>query len=179
MSSMRLSAGHSVLDLCCGAGLFSIPISDAVSNVTAVDFAQPLVDRVNSHNKAIQGDVIEAKFPQAKYDRVVIYAGIQYFSYRDIVRLVERIYTLLAPGGSLFLGDVPDQSRIWNFFNSPEREGVYFDTVKNEKPIIGTWIDPSWLEKLSRHLGFSKFTFIEQPKDFPYTHYRFDALLEK
>ncbi|MDZ7795670.1 MAG: hypothetical protein U5N56_00880 [Candidatus Marinimicrobia bacterium] len=54
-----------------------------------------------------------------------------------------------------------------------------FNSILDNKPIIGTWYDEIWFNKLAKFVGFSSFKKIEQPKEMPYSHFRFDAIIEK
>jgi len=178
---LRLEPGHRCLDLCCGNGLITQHLADQVESIVAVDFAQPLLDQfdVAKHPniQTVCVSVLEADFPQQSFDRILLYAGVQYFSHAETVELFGKLKQWVRPGGIVFLGDIPDQSRMWNFFNSPDRRNAYFRSLIQDGPIVGTWFDPKWLSHLSTSCGFSEFTLCEQPSNFPFAHYRFDMQL--
>lgn len=85
----------------------------------------------------------------------------------------------LKPGGILLITDILDSRRIWSFYNNPEREDAYFQNVMEGTPILGTWFDCEWLEKLARYTGFSHDQVFDQPEEFWYSHYRFDMTCRK
>jgi hypothetical protein len=92
---------------------------------------------------------------------------------------IIKISKWLKKGGVAFIGNIPESEKIWDFYNSTEREGVFFKEILEEKPIIGTWYSRAFLEKLALYCNFSKATSFDQPKDFLSAHYRFDILLNK
>ena len=124
-------------------------------------------------------DARKAAFPSQAFEKIVIYAGIQYFSEGEIVQLFRRFYDWLSPGGKVFVGDIPDREKIWVFHNSPEREAAYFESLLQDKPIIGTWLDRKFLLNLARYAEFSKAEIVPQNDIMIYSDFRYDLLLVK
>lgn len=180
---IKLAKRDDVLDLCCGNGLITTFLASCCKSVIGVDFAEELISQINlkkyNNISIIVEDIRRVSFEEQSFDKVVLYAGLQYLSYKETVLLFERVMSWLRTNGLFLIADIPDRERMWGFFNSEEREKVYFDTLKNEKPIVGTWFDRDWLVKLGRYVGFKKTKTLSQPKEFPYAHYRFDLLLKK
>lgn len=181
--TLRLGPQEDLLDLCCGNGAITVRLASRCRSALGVDVSQHLldqVDRATAPNLALRAeDVAKVHIEKNQFSRILVYAGIQYFSEDQIVALILSLHTALRPSGLLLLGDVPDAQRIWSFFDTPERERAYFDSVCADKPIIGTWIDPGWLTRLGAYAGFSEASVIPQPRDFPYAHYRYDVLMRK
>ena len=82
-------------------------------------------------------------------------------------------------GGIFYIGDIPDIEKLFHFFNTKEREFAFFDSLKNKKPIIGTWFNMQFMEKLGLYSGFSTVEIIKQPDYVINSHYRFDVKLIK
>ncbi len=181
--NVQVGPGDTLLELCCGNGLISRHFAAVCSHVTAVDVSSdllaPLKESVHQNIRAIASDVRDIEFEAESFSRVIIYAGIQYFTLSETIVLFEKIYRWLIPGGIFFLGDVPDSRKRWAFYDSVERESVYFDNAKENKDIIGTWFDPELLEKLATYAGFGGSEFFEQHKDLIYSHFRFDYRFTK
>jgi len=170
-----------MLDLCCGNGLITKEFIGRVGSVTAVDLSEELVSKVKigmSENvTTLAADARIVDFPESSFDRILLYAGLQYFSEIETVELFLRLRRWIREGGLVVLGDIPDSTRRWNFFNSLERENAYFEGLKSGKPLVGYWFDPSWLEKLANYAGFASAKLHPQPAALPYQHYRFDLVL--
>ena len=174
---MAIRPGDEILDLCCGNGWITTHLASKCKHVTGVDFAQGLIDQIHADRygniSTVTADIREVDFEEGSFDRAIIYASIQYLSHREACSLIESVARWLRDGGFFFIGDVPDRGRMWNFFDTPERRRVYFDSVKNEEPILGTWFDPQWLVAAAEHCGFEAEIRL-QPDQLPNSHYRFD-----
>jgi cyclopropane fatty-acyl-phospholipid synthase-like methyltransferase len=112
--------------------------------------------------------------PAASFDRVLMAAALQHFTRAETVNLFRRTAAMLRPGGIFLITDIPDFARLWTFHNTSEREAAHFEQVARGEPILGTWFDRTWLERLGRHAGFSDTTALDQPASHPYARYRFD-----
>ena len=180
---MAIRPGDEILDLCCGNGWITTHLASKCKRITGVDFVQELIDQIDLERypnaSTVLADAREVEFEEKSFDKVIIYAGIQYLLYKEIDDLFNSIVHWLKDGGTLFIGDIPDQERIWNFFNTNERAQAYFNSIRNEKPILGTWFSPQWLAKLGRWAGFREVNILSQPEDLPGSHYRFDMALKK
>ena len=170
-----------ILDLCCGNGLLARKFSETAKSVTAVDVSDRLVKAIGEVENItpIVSDVRALQFKANIFHKVVLYAGLQYFSYQDVIDIFERVSFWLRNGGVFYIGDIPDQEQIWTFYDDQDRETAYFDSVKCGKPIIGTWFDKKFLEKLSAHVGFSESEILPQPKQLIYSSYRYDMIARK
>ena len=170
-----------LLDLCCGNGVITREFFYRCSSITAVDLVPEFVARLLCEApdsvSAIVADARSIEFPQASFDRILLYSGLQYFSHEETVHLFERLRLWLRADGRIVLGDILDVSRQWEFFSTIEREAAYFNGLKIGAPLIGTWFDAGWLIKLAQFSGFGKATVYSQPQSFPYQHYRFDMVL--
>ena len=180
---LELEADHRVLDLCCGNGLITTEIAQQCSNVVGVDFCEELVEglkrRAPKNITAFVGDALEIKFEPGSFHRVLFAAALQHFSQVQVIKMFKEFIFWLKPGGIVLITDILDSRRRWSFYNSQEREDAYFQNVMEGTPILGTWFDREWLEKLARYAGFSHAQALYQPKEFWYSHYRFDLICRK
>ena len=172
-----------LLDLCCGNGLITTYLSPRCRQIIAVDLAEEFTRQMDLSKfpniTPLVGDVREVQFEDASFDRILMYAGIQYLTYKETINLFESAHDWLKKGGTFLIGDVPDQMRLWNFSNTPERQAAYFNAIKNDSPAIGTWFEPQWLINLGRYAGFDKAEALSLPGTLPFSAYRFDLLLAK
>ncbi len=180
---MNIAGGDVILDLCCGNGLFTVFFASKCKRVVGVDFAPELIDQIVLKKKTnisvIVEDVRKVNFEKNTFDKIFVYAGLQYLTFKETVYLFESVARWLRSKGLFFIGDIPDKERMWSFFNTEERERIYFDSLKNEKPLIGTWFNKSWMLRLGKYVGFKEIKTLQQPTDFPYAHFRFDMILMK
>lgn len=179
---MALESNHRMLDLCGGNGLIAKALAEQCQDVVVVDISDGLLKAIGERTpnvKAIQGDMREVSFDDQSFDRVLCYAALQYLTLPESVDLFKRIYGWLKPGGKLFLGDIPDAGRQWEFFNSAERRSAYFGKLAAGEQIVGTWFDKTWLTHLAEHTGFVGSEITDQPENQIYSWFRFDMACQK
>jgi cyclopropane fatty-acyl-phospholipid synthase-like methyltransferase len=177
---LELCANDCLLDLCCGNGLFAAAFSSRVDHIDAVDISPVLAERLASRglpNVAVMvSDMRNAQLPKQNFSKVLWYAGIQYIDESDIVTMVRRIRSWMRPGGILMIGDIPDRSKLWDYFNDETRTAAYFDGLAERKPIIGSWIEAAWLERLCLTAGFVSALAVPQHKELIYADFRYDLI---
>ena len=173
---------NNLLDLCCGNGLITRELFNRFRDVTAIDLSEEFITQLRNgapdNIKSFSADARTVEFPDKSFDRILLYSGVQYLSDSETVELFMRMRRWMREGGVVVLGDIPDSTRKWNFFNSSERESAYFESLREGKPLIGNWFEPGWLKKLSHHAGFLSAVTKPQPQSLPYQHYRFDLVLK-
>ena len=180
---IELNKNDRLLDLCAGNGLISVPFSEKCHHVTAVDISEKFIDRIRileCHNiTTFVNDARKITFDANSFNKVIIYFALQHFDEKDTISLFEKILNWLENDGLLFIGDIPDANKIWTYFNNKERESVYFDSIKNNQPIIGYWFTKEFILKLGNYIGFKECKVLDQPDCLINSHYRFDIILKK
>jgi cyclopropane fatty-acyl-phospholipid synthase-like methyltransferase len=187
---MRLDGDSTLLELCCGNGLFTMPLAQRIRSVTAVDFSQPLLAVLEKKIAASNIRNIEVEHKdvtcysagnERNFSHVLLYFAIQHFSEAEAIRVFETAHSALAaPDGQrrkvgvFYVGDVPDRARLWQFANTPEYLRMYFDAVKDERPSIGNWFLKEDLLHLAEYAGFHCAEIVEQPQWQINSRFRFD-----
>jgi len=183
IEKMEIEPDHLILDLCCGNGLLSEEMAHHCQSVTGVDFSEKLIADISKRqSKNITGicaDVMKKKFQPESFDRILFAAALQHFTKAQTISLFKDIFFWLKPRGILMISDITDNGKIWDFYNSKEREALYFQSTLEENSPLGTWYDRIWLEKLAHFVGFNDAKAMNQPDDYWYSHYRFDLLCHK
>lgn len=183
IDKLDLDDGHVVLDFCCGNGLFSTELARRCKTVVGVDFSRTLVAGMASRApENVLGVVADARAIECRpesFHRILFAAAIQHFDPPQVIRLFGKLASWLKDDGILLITDVCDVRRMWNFYDSLEREGIYFRNTADGTPVIGSWFDRVWLEKLSRYAGFRYVRTFDQPDRYWFAHYRFDLLCRK
>jgi ubiquinone/menaquinone biosynthesis C-methylase UbiE len=110
VSRLGLTAGDSVLDLCCGAGASALPAAHAVGaggRVLGIDVAAPLLDLARARAAAeglanaefCHGDATRTGLPDSSFGAVVCVFGV--FFAADMAGFVREMWRLVRPGGVL------------------------------------------------------------------------------
>lgn len=183
LTVIEIKPNDELLDLCAGNGLITIPFAKKCRHVLAVDISKGLLSNIdNSKNPNILiqvHDIRTLKLNEDFFSKIIMYAGIQYFTEKETVLLFEKVHRWLTDNGLFFVGDIPDVDKLWNFYNTSERKKAYFESVKFEKPIIGTWFKKEFMVRAAEYAGFSKSRVLVQQKYQINSRYRFDVLLRK
>lgn len=181
--TLHLCPDDTLLDLCAGNGLITIPLSLKCRSVTAVDISSTLLEKIDASSypsiTVITGDVRNISLPSAAFSKGVMYFALQYFSERETMGIFGKIYQSMMQGGSFLIGDIPDIDRLFVFYNKPEWRAAYFDSVRTNTPAVGTWFKKEMLVEMAKYVGFSNAEIISQHPDLINSHYRFDLLLTK
>ncbi|HVM10525.1 MAG TPA: class I SAM-dependent methyltransferase [Acidimicrobiales bacterium] len=109
------------LDVGCGEGETARRLRRRVQSVVGIDPHEPSITQARSYGDDIEyvvGDVFEATIPGAPFDVVTACAMLHHVDHR---RALERLATLVAPGGTLlvvglsFARDPSDYARdVWD-----------------------------------------------------------------
>ena len=149
---MELNSTDVLLDLACGNGLFSESFYSKVSLIDALDISKTLIevlDKKYLNNVTTHiTDICNHDYPSQYYSKILWYAGIQYIDKKNIIILLTKLRDSLCKGGKIYIGDIPDESKLWTYFNTPERKADYFNGITSNQPVIGTWIQEQWLYRL-------------------------------
>ncbi len=180
---LELKPEDQLLDLCAGTGVFAEPLSEECKAVYAVDMSADhlrYIDTEKYPNIFIaQGDVTTYPFKRHPFTKALMYAGIQYLTFAEVVPLFTAMHSALPVGGYFYIGDIPDIAKLRNFYDTKERRADYYEMLKKDgHDQIGTWFHREWLEAAAKEACFSSLT-IQQPDFFPYSHYRFDMMVTK
>lgn len=111
---LMMKSGESVLDLACGFGRHSIPLSKLGFKVTGIDLNQSFIreasERANELGLATQFECVDMRdyMNPEEFDNVIItYNSFGYFADpEDDRKVIKNIYKSLKPGGKLLLQDV-------------------------------------------------------------------------
>jgi ubiquinone/menaquinone biosynthesis C-methylase UbiE len=110
VSRLPLTAGHTVLDLCCGAGASAIPaarVAGPEGRVLGIDVAEPLLERARARAareglaniEFRYGDATRTALPDGSFDAVICVFGV--FFAPDMAGFVAEMWRLVRPGGVL------------------------------------------------------------------------------
>lgn len=179
-----------VLDLCCGNAALAMRIAPFCKKIHGVDFSGELIktaERIMMKESIMNMELhledamkIDKMFVEDTFDKSYCYFSFQYFSRKNREAILSKLSRVTKHKGWIFIGDIPDKTRIWNFYESPQK--FYREKLsrllkfKEGECDLGWWVDPKeivkWCEK--RRMGVS---VMPQDKNLPHSHYRFDVLI--
>ena len=140
---LKVGPDDHLLNLGAGNGSISKPFSKKCRSVTAVDVSSGLLNQIDRKEfpniDVVIGDARHLQFAERSFSKGIMYSVLQYFTEEEAIHIFKSVYSWLVPGGTFFIGDIPDVDRRWAFFNTPERVNAYFNSIRHETPILGTW----------------------------------------
>ena len=190
----RLSVSEKdvILDVCCGNGALTKRIAVSCRKITGVDFSLQLLERakkIASDEQILNieyqlSDVlkIDGLFSAGTFDKIYCYFSFQYFNAVNRSSLLKKMKQLLKPGGMIFIGDVPDRRKKWNFY--PNKFKYYRERIshlvkgREGECDLGWWIGPNEMEDWCASNNLECKVLSQEP-DLPHAHYRFDVLIRK
>ena len=181
VSALQLNAADSVLDLCCGNGLITERCAAYCHHVIGVDFSAPLIRIAKGHRSRpnvsyTEGDVRALPSTLGRYSKVLVYEGIQHLSRQDVARVLEQLRASHALRALVLFGSVPDRDRLWDFYDTADRQQEYRRRVKNGTEAIGHWWTQAELSAIGAQWDY-RVDIRPQDRTLHTAHYRFDALL--
>ncbi len=191
--------GTSILDIGCGCGdLTDLIVKNAESfgQKLILNDSREMLCNIDLDSKI--GSKIEGKFPlefmkilpgDVFFDGILIYSVLQYVNQEgQLIRFIDAAVNLLAPGGRLLLGDLPNSSQRRRFMMSTSGKEYHkknFNTdAEVEVPIFnqsfGELDDGILLGIIGRYrnYGFNAY-LVPQNLDLPMANRREDILIEK
>ena len=187
VKSLSLKPDDSILEMCCGNGLVTFPLSQISKKIFAFDFTPHLIETAK---KLKQNEKIEYAVGDAKGKFFELFSihempskylmndALGYFSPEDLTEILT--YIAESPRKfSFYLTGIPNDSLKWNFYNTDERKKTYLDGVANGDASnngMGRWWKKSELLEIAENLGL-KVTLKNQIEAI--SNYRMDVLFEK
>ena len=176
--------------MCCGNAALAIAISKICREIHGVDYSDYLIDsakKVKAKNNLINLQLhlsdamnIDKLFSKNFFDKSYCYFSFQYFNKNKREALLDRLSYVTKNKGTIFLGDIPDKTRRWNFYKSPQkfyREKISrFLKFKEGECDLGWWIDPQEIIDWCTNRNM-RAEVLTQEKHLPHFHYRFDMLI--
>lgn len=183
-NGLQLRADDVLLDLCCGNGVLTDRIFNRCSGGLGVDFVDYLIGVANTHfahtpdRHYLAADVEQftaSAGDTERFTKVLCYGSFQYLPAESAQRVLSSLHTRFPNVERVFLGNLPDKSRMSAFY----RDSVYEPGIENDnESLLGIWRTPQECTRLAESCGW-KARIAVMPSGFFASHYRFDAILER
>ena len=185
ISMLKITNKDRVLDVCCGNGLLTELVAESCHGITGIDQSEILIksanDKSESNNMSfILGDALKLTevLNESKFDKIYLQFSFQYFDKKGMgAKVIKEMISLLKPKGLLFIGDIPEKSKRFDFYNSLPKLFYLFTSKLRGKNSMGKFWSPDELAQICVKLNI-KGTYLKQPELLEYSWYRFDYLIE-
>jgi SAM-dependent methyltransferase len=184
LAALELTGNEIVLDLCCGNGLISRRIAPYCRKLIALDYSAPLIE-IGRNQHAGSGivfavaDVANLTLEDigvSHIDAVFMANAFMFFDKSQAAGLFKLLRSVTGAASRLFLESIPDQDRILNFYDTPERLQAHQQRKAEGTEIMVNWWTKAALVALANSEGFFCQPLNQNPDRINH-YYRFDALL--
>lgn len=122
VSKLALSPTDALLDIGCGLGNLTIPLSFLSGTTACVDH-QSILEELRRRVPLEKLQLIPGSFLDVEvkgtFDKVLTYGVVLCLSNEDeVLRFIDKAAALVAPGGRLLVGDLPNLDLKTRFMNS-------------------------------------------------------------
>jgi SAM-dependent methyltransferase len=150
VTQLELSPQDTLVDMCCGNGLLTLPISEFVRYIYAFDFTEHLIATAKQHrsNTKIHYAVADANRPFINELRItnapqkyLMNDSLGYFNTTQLSSIIKHIQDT-NHNFKLYVTGVPDDALKFNFYNTDERKRNYYAAVASGEASfqgIGKW----------------------------------------
>lgn len=182
ISQLDLNSEDNLLDLCCGNGLLTNILAKHCKAIDAVDLSNLQIREAQKKFNSgkihfIHSDALTYSSAK-KYDKILLYFSFQYFdTFEKGEKLLENIIRMSHPDTIILLGDIPDKNKINIFYPKiTDRLKYYFKNFFLNSDMGKFWSQEE-LDSICKKLKV-KGRYIAQESWQPYSHYRYDYLIE-
>lgn len=124
--TLKINKSHLILDVGCGAGLITKPLSKHVKYIIGLDALGTMLDRIPSSGNIVKVKAIADKIPLPDnyIDSAYCHSIFQYFpSKKYAFKVVQEMVRVCKPNGLILIVDLPNA----------EKQSFYFKTLKKDK----------------------------------------------
>lgn len=183
-TTLSIAESDHLLELCCGNGMVINNLARYCSRSVGVDFSSNLLRQLRDTDyenrvETVDQNILNCKFKKEEFDVIVIYFSIQHFSEKETLETLLNCYRWLKHDGRLFIGDIPDMDRKWEYINQPEYQIDYLERILTDTPKIGTWFQKEFFKSIVHLLPDSCIYVLDQPSFQINSDIRFDVLIRK
>lgn len=181
-SQLNLKESDDILEVCCGNGMVIGELSKLCNSAYGIDYSDKLLKQLVKNYPNVEctwKDVLKYKYKPSIYDKVILYFSAQHFSEMNLLELIIKMSYTTKSGGSILIGDVPNESEKWNYISEPKHRYDYFTRISNRTPMIGNWYSKDWFLALNDYLPNVNVRVVEQPNFMINSDWRFDVIITK
>ncbi len=182
---LNIQSSDSVLDVCCGNGMLTQEISKKCNKIIGIDQSENLITVAKNHflNNCCSFLVGEAQeiplLVKTQFDKIYLEFSFQYFDQKNEgKKVIQSLLEVLKPQGQLFLGDIPEKGKEKKLYNTPKKKAYYRLAKIKGSNTMGKFWSSEKIDTICQQLNV-KGQKITQPEHLPYSHYRFDYLIQK
>ncbi|MGF7176571.1 class I SAM-dependent methyltransferase [Azospirillum doebereinerae] len=183
-NGLSLAGDDVLLDLCCGNGALTTHLFEICRGGLGVDYSDFLIGVANQrftrgpserYRLADALDYVRTESDPQAFTKILCYGAFPYFSHDAAHGLLQGLSERFDRATHLFLGQMPDKTRMKAFFADRDPAPGEEDDPAS---LLGIWRTPAELAALAEAAGWTA-RCERMPAHFFASHYRFDAVLTR
>lgn len=112
VEKLEITENDRILDVGCGAGVITTPLSIYASETVGVDASFSMIQHVTKRIKKVVGEANRLPFIDCEFDKILCHSIFQYFPSLDYARKVtQEMYRVCKNNGIIFIVDIPDRKK--------------------------------------------------------------------
>lgn len=166
---LALKADDVLLDVGCGAGLFTIHLINYVDIIVGIDASFEMIKRAPSESRFIKitASADQLPFPDKSFNKIFCHSIFQYFPNRQYAtKAVSEMLRVLKPKGKCLIMDIPDATKKKAYIATKVHDS------HNLKRIF-------YLKEWFTNTGYNVKIFERTIQDYGNSKFRFNVLIRK
>lgn len=182
---LEIKNSDAVLDVCCGNGIITQQIAKKCDSIVGVDLSEMLLNVAKRDYKDMNCLYVNCSALEMSehvqsnsFDKIYLQFSFQYFDkWKEGEKVIAEMLSCLKPNGKIFIGDITDHKNKYKLYDTPLKKAYYYKQMIQGRNRMGKFWKTTELDTIAKKLNV-KGTYLEQSKELPYAHYRFDYLIE-
>ena len=184
---LTLAPGDTLLDLCCGNGVFTQKLAKRCQTAVGADLSEDLINIAQTDHAApnLTYYACDARHidtlplpAEPKFSKVLMYAALQHFGRNDLRGLLLSLWPVTETGTVFLFGFIPDADLAHQFYDTPERRAERQRRIEEGTDPIGEWWKRDTVKQCAEEAGLTC-TFAEVPPGHHAARYRFHAIMKR
>lgn len=168
-NSLALKTTDILLDVGCGAGLFTDKLVNHVGITVGIDASSKMLERAKKESKFIKVEALadHLPFPNKSFNKIFCHSIFQYFpNHRYAAKAVAEMLRVMKPGGRCLIMDIPDITKKKEYIKAKIHDSHNLKRIFYSK----TWFI---------HLVLNAEIFEQRIQDYGNSRFRFNVLILK
>ncbi|MBI2583100.1 MAG: methyltransferase domain-containing protein [Candidatus Aenigmarchaeota archaeon] len=120
---LEIKENDRVLDVGCGAGVITVPLSRCAPKIIGVDASLSMIRYVPNHTPRILGEASRLPFADGSFDKILCHSMFQYFPDPEYARKsVLEMLRVCDRNGIIYIADIPNSAKRTEYEKAKEPE---------------------------------------------------------
>jgi len=124
IEKLKITISDEVLDVGCGAGVITTPLSAYVGKIIGVDAAPSMIQYLPPRIEKCIAEANKLPFKNNSFDKVLCHSVFQYFpNLKYAEKAIIEMFRVCRKGGMIYIMDIPDEDKREAYLRVKEPDG--------------------------------------------------------